>query len=458
MAKFRSKNRPLRVFKPQQRSVTSGQHLLSVDSLADDGRGIARVNGKTVFVAGALAGEKINARYVSSHKTHDDAVVVSTVETSAHRVKPACEYFGQCGGCDLQHLDYPSQTEHKQRRLSQLFSAWVEGNDKLTVGSITSNPWSYRHRARFSVDVGKNSCNIGFRQARSHKVIDVTHCHIVADGINSALSNVRALITSLKNRSVITEVSITEDSVGKMGIAIFCTRPLSDRDISVVNNYSVTHQCYIEVRSSNTAIQCVFPDDGSVSLSYKLDAYDLVIPYTVDDFTQVNSTINYQLIALAVKWLALDKDDVVADFFCGIGNFSLPVSKFASRVVGFELIASMVAKARDNAALNSIDNCQFKVIDLTADKLSIDDEFSKALLDPPRAGAEKMCRQLAASQLQRIVYISCNPRTLARDTKILTQGNYRLTELSLADMFPQTAHSEVVALFTHSDQPVLDIK
>jgi 23S rRNA (uracil1939-C5)-methyltransferase len=446
------------VFKPQQRSVTSGQHLLSIDSLADDGRGIARVNGKTVFVAGALPGEKINARYVSSHKTHDDAVVVSIVETSPHRVKPLCEYFGQCGGCDLQHLDYPSQTDHKQRRLSQLFSAWVEGDNKLTVGSIISNPWSYRHRAKFAVDAGKHSCNIGFRQARSHKVIDTTRCDIVADGINSALSNVRTLITSLKNRSVINEVSITEDSEGKIGLAIFCTRSLSDRDISAIKHYSVIHQCYIEVRSSNTAIQYVFPDDDSVLLSYKLDAYDLVIPYAVDDFTQVNSAINCQLIALAVKWLDLCGNDVVADFFCGIGNFSLPVSKSASRVTGFELVSSMVDKARDNAALNSIDNCKFKVIDLTADKLSIGDEFNKALLDPPRAGAEEMCRQLAESQLQRIVYISCSPRTLARDTKILTQGNYRLTELSLADMFPQTAHSEVVALFTHLDQPALEIE
>ena len=452
MAKFRSKNKPLRVFKPQQRSVISGQHLIPVASLADDGRGIAAINGKNVFVTGALAGETVSARYVASHKTHDEAVVVSVSKNSPHRVKPLCEYFDQCGGCDLQHLDYPSQTQHKWDRLSQLFSPWLDSDDRLVVGSITGDPWSYRHRARFAVDASKHSCNIGFRQARSHKVVDITRCSIVFDGINDALATVRRLVKSLKNRSVINEVSITEDSSGNIGIAIFCTRPLSASDIAAVSEHAITHDCHIEVRSSATATQCMFPEGRSVALSYTLDSYDVVIPYTVDDFTQVNPAINHRLVALTIKWLQLGEKDVVADFFCGIGNFSLPISTFVARTVGFEWVASMVDKARSNAVFNHIDNCEFKVIDLTADRLVIDEDFNKALLDPPRAGAEKICKQLAESKLERIVYISCNPRTLARDSKILTQGNYQLTELSLADMFPQTVHSEVVALFTRSDQ------
>jgi len=160
--------------------------------------------------------------------------------------------------------------------------------------------------------------------------------------------------------------------------------------------------------------------------------------------------VNNQLIALAIKWLALSGDDVVADFFCGIGNFSLPIAQSVSRVIGYELVAPMVAKAIANAAVNEIENCQFKVSDLMADKVPSDAVFNKALLDPPRAGAEQLCRHLATTQLERIVYISCNPATLARDTQILTNGNFQLAELVLADMFPQTAHSEVVALFTRN--------
>lgn len=448
MAKFRSSSKPLRTFKPKPRVIPKGVHLLQVDSQASDGRGIAKIKGKTVFVTGALAGEEVRAQYIDSHKNFDEAKTLSVVSAATDRVEPPCEYFSRCGGCSLQHLSYSGQLEFKQKILYRQFASLIGDKDSTWQDPITSSPLTYRHRARFSVKANRERCDFGFRQHGSHHIVDVDHCHIVYPKINDLIGPVKTLIKSLKNRSLISELSIAEDGHSKIGLILGCKHRLCAEDLAKCHFFSEEHAVLIELVLANSTDQSPYWRSGSSEFSYPIGRYNLNVPFSLKDFTQVNPAINQQLIDLAIDWLQLSASDVVADFFCGIGNFTLPVAGLVRSVLGYELVADMVIKAANNAEANDITNCQFKAIDLMADRIELEEGFNKVLLDPPRAGAESLCRQLAVSLPVRIVYVSCNPNTLFRDARILLSAGYSLESIALADMFPQTAHCELISLFT----------
>lgn len=448
MARFRTKTRPVRTFKARPRALPAGRHMLVIDRMADDGRGIAKHNGKTVFVKGALPGERVEVGYSASHKKYDEAELLNIVESSAVRTEPRCRYFGQCGGCDIQHVNYLQQISSKQQRLDSLFSLPSLNSGLQWLPPISASPWHYRHRARLAVSAGRNHCTVGFRQQGSHRIVSVECCDVLHSALSEQLASLQQLIASLPSRSLVEELSITEDSHLKRGVVIFCRRKLSASDFTIIAAYCSSHKIQVELYLAGTSTQRPFWRSGNAGFIYVLEDQSIELQFSLLDFTQVNPVINQQIINQVIEWLFLGPNDQVADFFCGVGNFSLPVAQYAGSVTAYEVVPEMTKKAAANAERNNLKNLQFLPADLMAPTLAVTEGVNKALLDPPRAGAEHLCRQLCSSSISHIVYISCNPRTLLRDADILTKGGFKLQAMVLADMFPQTMHCEVIALFT----------
>lgn len=449
MARFKTSSKPLRTFKPAPRKVPAGNQLLDIESLASDGRGISRAKGKPVLVVGALAGEQVKARYTAVHKRYDEAELVKVVTASPLRVVPCCQYAGSCGGCNYQQLDYSAQLDHKQQQLQQQFASLLAtGSEPLAP--LSSQPLHYRHRARLAVKADKQGCKVGFRQAQSHQLVDIDHCQIIYQSLSDSLPSIKTLLASLARRSVVTEVSLCEDSDGKQGLMLACKKALHTNDYPLLESYAAEQNLRIEVHWTEGRDDPVTHhwQTGLTQLHYRLAGATISLPFTLTDFTQVNPLINQQLIDCARDWLQLSLDDTLADYFCGLGNFSLSMAAQLESVYGYELSASMVAKASAAAADNGISNSFFRVSNLMAADAAINRSANKVLLDPPRAGAEVLCRQLALATAERIVYISCNTDTLLRDAEILTKQHYQLEKICLADMFPQTRHSEAIALFS----------
>ena len=446
MAKFRSKPASLRTFKAKPRQQPSGLHKMMVESVNDDARGIARVNGKCVFITGALTGETVMAKYTASHRRFDEAICVEVVEPSADRVDPTCEYFGRCGGCNLQHMDYSSQIDQKQQQLVSLIRQLGSGIDVSWSAPMQASPYQYRHRARLAVKANRNSCQLGFRRAESRDIIAIDHCAVLYPALSAMLPELNRLMTSLQGRSCIDELSINEDGDGKQALLIHCKHALCEKDLQRLEQFSVNSSISIALQSPAAPWFC-----GDQQLRYPWPDSSLQLLYSGSDFTQVNPAINQQMIGKAIEWLDLTRSDKVADFFCGVGNFTLPMANKVHCVTGYELVDDMVVKAEANAAANQIDNSHFLQSDLMSPGASVEavKSHNKALLDPPRAGAEALCTELSASTVERIVYISCHPASFIRDAEILLAGGFCLEKVVLADMFPQTPHSEVVALLTN---------
>ncbi len=453
MAKFRSSSKPLRTFKPQARTVPTGTHSFEIIRWSNDGRGIAMPQGKTVFVKGALLGEQVDARYTATHKKFDEAQCVSINKPAPERVVPRCEYFGRCGGCDLQHVSDQQQLSLKQQQLQNLFAQLQADSAIEWAAPIHSKPFAYRHRARLAVKANRTHCRIGFRQSDSHDIVSINHCEVLYPGLNKQLPAIQALIASLQARSSIQELAITEDSYQQQGMILYSKQPLRADDLDRLEQFAHKTGLIIEVWPIKSPDQQpLWHSARDKPLRYALVDQAIDLQYSLGDFTQVNPSINQALLNRAIEWLSLEKTDTVIDFFCGIGNFSLAIAAQVEHVIGYELMPSMVAKAEANAEINNIDNVEFKPSNLMSATLAVRQAFNKVLLDPPRAGAEHLCRQLASCSASDIVYISCNAQTLLRDARLLIEGGYQLKAIALADMFPQTVHSEVVSWFTKASQ------
>ncbi len=444
--KAHSKNKGLRTFKPSKTPVPTGTHSLEITSLADDGRGIGRLGDhkKPVFVRAALPGEKVDIRFITSRNKYAEAELLAVNQSSPDRTAPECPLYLCCGGCSLQHLAYEQQLAHKQQRLVQLLGR-LDAEAKV-AGPLTSKPYHYRHRARLAVSGKGKRLDIGFRQAESHQIVAVDYCPILQPGLNTLLQWLKPTLQSLSKAVDINEILISEDDNQRLGLLLKTRKILPRGDIALLADFASEHQLYIE--QQDKVAERWQSEAGQSDFNYKLTNDDQALNFNLTDFTQVNPAINRQLITRALDWLELNQSDHVADFFCGIGNFTLPIAIQASSVIGFELAQEMVEKAQLNAEMNTVDNTAFYCRDLMSEGVTVQQRFNKALLDPPRAGAYQLCRYLATVKPARIVYISCNPQTLVRDAEPLLASGYRLEQYALADMFPQTHHSEAIALFT----------
>lgn len=412
--------------KPQQSAVSE----LRIDRLSTEGRGMAFRNGKPVFIATALPGELVRSRILNEKREFAEADLLEIIEPSPQRIQPACELFGRCGGCQLQMLDEADQLAHKQQSLRHLLRAFVADESAVWSKSITASCWHYRHRARFAVSEQNGQPVVGFKMANSHRVLAVPSCPILDKRLQPLLSELPTWLAQLSQWRRIDELLLAVDSDGRVALGWRAQRAFPKADAEKLEALC---------RAANVL------SGSSAMLTYAVPSQVTAITFGPDDFTQVNPAINDQLAARLIEWLAPTADDGIADFFCGLGNFTLPLARHAKAVDGYEMSAAMLQRARDNAAANHIANARFHDVDLFEPISEFPEKFNKALLDPPRAGAKVLCEKLAElKSLKRIVYVSCNPQTLARDIGILAKGGFALQRAALVDMFPQTGHSEAI--------------
>ena len=426
---------------------------LIVESLDQEGRGVARRDGKAVFIEGALPGEVVTCNPYRRKPTYEIATLVTVVKPSAARVTPRCPYFGLCGGCALQHLDVRAQVATKQRVLED--SLWHIG--RLRPGSILpavhGPAWGYRHRARLTVRYvpKKGGALVGFHERRSSYVADMRSCEVLPPAIAALIAPLRGLVNGLSIRARLPQIEV---AVGD-GAAVLVLRVLEEpdpADAALLREFADRHGVWLYLQRGGPDSAQPFHPAGDAGLYYDLPEFGLRIPFGPTEFTQVNHAANRVLVRRALALLDPRPGERVADLFCGIGNFSLAIARSGAAVTGIEGSAGLVRRAAANAGMNGVaETARFVAMDLY--KLPMDrflelGAFDRMLLDPPRDGAIEVLKALPEPAPRRIVYVSCSPDTLARDASVLVNSRgYQLSAAGVVNVFPHTAHVESVAVF-----------
>ena len=424
----------------------------SILDLSHDGRGVARrEDGKTVFVSGALPGETVLAEPTARSRRFDEARTLEVLEASPERVEPRCPHFGTCGGCVLQHMAEDRQILAKQRVLLENLERIGKVEPGRVLPPLTAGSWGYRRKGRFSVRRvnKKDRTLVGFREQDPRFVADLSVCHTTLPEIGLKVQALSALVDSLQAREHIPQI---EFIAGDQAIALTVRHlaPLVDADKAALAAFGREHGFAIFLQPKG--IDSVHPLEGEApALSFRLPEWSVELAFEPLDFIQVNARLNGKMIAQALQMLDAQPGERVLDLFCGLGNFTLPLARGVAEVVGVEGDAGLVARARANAQRNGLGNAQFFAADLSQDQRGtpwMRQGFDKLLLDPPRSGADEVLRQLPLQGIDRIVYVSCHPGSLARDAGFLVhERGYRLVSAGVMDMFPHTAHVESIALF-----------
>lgn len=429
---------------------------VEITDLAHDGRGVGRVEDKVTFVHGALPGEHVSARLTGRNRRFDEAITLDVESSSAERVEPECRWFGYCGGCALQHLDHGAQLKWKQQRLAGNLRRIGQVEPREWMTPIRATPWNYRRRARLSVRnvPGKGRVLVGFREIGGRYVADIEACRVLHPAFAGRLMDLSDLIgrLSIPDRIPQIECAAGDDSAA---IVLRHLDPLTADDEHALVEWAKRTSIAVWLQSAGPdSVTRLWPEQHR--LSYRLDAFGLELAFHPQQFVQVNAEVNRQLTQRAVEWMDPGPDDRVLDLFCGLGNFSLPLATRAGRVLGVELDPGLVASAGSNAAANGLDNANFIAADLMRPIEELDwmrRPFDGVLIDPPRSGAAEVLPIVAASGAPKVVYISCDPATLARDAGALVgEYGYHLEQAGVADMFPHTAHVESMALFRRDAQ------
>jgi 23S rRNA (uracil1939-C5)-methyltransferase len=426
----------------------------TIEAMSHDGRGISHIDGKVTFISRALPGEEVMFRYTSQRGKFDEGDTTEVLSASAQRIDARCPYFGICGGCSLQHLSPEDQINAKQTRLMENLEHLGKVIPREALPPLTAGAWGYRRKARLGVKFMRREevVRVGFREKHSAFLTDAKQCDVLHENIGRRLSEFSELVNRLSVRDKIPqiEVAVSDEDTA---LVFRHLEALSDEDIVILKEYGESSKLGIfsQSKGPKTILRLWPEEDAEFSLSYCLPAYDVKVQFMPTDFTQVNAELNVKMIDRAVEMLELGSEDRVLDLFCGLGNFSLPMAKKAGLVVGVEGEASLVERARDNAQRNGIENAEFHVADLNKDLAEeswYGEGFNKLLLDPPRSGAPGIVERLPLPLPERIVYVSCDPATLARDAGVLVnQQGYTLVNAGVMDMFPHTAHVESIALF-----------
>jgi len=423
-----------------------------IDRMSHDGRGITQWNNKTLFVDGALTGERISARLVEEHSRYADARVDQILASSADRQDPPCAHYALCGGCQLQHLNAAQQVSMKQAAVLEQLERWGGVTPKRVVPPILSSSEAYRRTARLGVWYeADGSVTLGFRQRHSKTLVQVDACLVLAPSLNRLLAPLKHWLTELRAVKAVTHIELIDSTQGS-AMVVRNTKKLAEADLVNLAELARQHQVQVWLQSGEgSGLQDLSGAAVDPRLSYRLPAFDVTLAFHPQDFTQVNAQVNEQMVAQAVEWLALKGTERVLDLFCGIGNFTLPIARRCAEVVGMEAVDSMVQRGRENAAAQQMTNVQFIAADLA--KTSENrlhqtcGKIDAVLLDPPRDGAKEIITKLHQLSPKRIVYVSCNPATLARDAKVLVDAGYQLDSVGVMDMFPHTGHVESMALF-----------
>jgi len=424
---------------------------VDITDLTHDGRGVAHVDGKAVFVAGALPGERAVVRIASRHRSFDEARVETLLTRSPDRVEPRCPHFGTCGGCALQHLAPAAQIAAKQRVLAENFERIGKVEPARWLDPLTDAEWGYRRKGRLSVKwvAKKGKVLVGFREDNPRFVADLSECHTLLPEVGFRMAAIGALVTSLEAKQSIAQIEIAagDDTVA---LVFRNLQPLSESDTANLVAFGQQHDLAILLQPGGPdSVRALWPE--AVRLAFRIEDANVDIAFRPLDFVQVNAGLNRRMIARALDLLDPQPDERVLDLFCGLGNFTLPVARRAGSVVGVEGEAGLVARARENAAANGVANVEFAAADLAADQRDAPwamRDYDKLLLDPPRSGAAAVLEYLPRKSAKRLVYVSCHPGSLARDAGTLVQRHgFKLEAAGVMDMFPHTAHVESIALF-----------
>ena len=428
-----------------------------IESLDHEGRGIARRDGKTIFIEGALPGELVTASVYRKKPSYENASVQNILHESSQRVTPQCVNFGRCGGCSMQHLGASAQVAAKQRVLED--NLWHIG--KVAAGQmlppIHGPAWGYRRRARMTARyvVKKGGSLIGFHEKKSSFVTDMSSCEVLLPRISRLLPPLRDLVGKLSIRERLPQVEVAcGDTVDVLVLRVL--EPPSDADRDLLRVFADAHgvHVYLQPKGPETAHPLWPPQPAD--LFYTLPEFDVKMPFFPTEFTQVNHDVNRVLVHRALALLAPQPGERIADMFCGIGNFSLPIARSGARVTGIEGSASLVKRAGENAAYNGLSgNVRYRTMnlfDIDANAFAALGGLERMLIDPPRDGAAELVKALAPAPPRRIVYVSCNSATLARDASMLVhEQGYVLNAAGVINMFPHTAHVESIAVFDRPD-------
>ena len=424
---------------------------LDISALDSKGLGLAELEGRKLHVFDALPGERIIARNLLGRSNRGRVETLEVLRPSSDRVKARCPSFGYCGACSLQHMSMDAQLARKQAALLKSLKSTAGVEPALVYTPLDASHWNYRRKARLSVrDVAaKNRVLIGFRERNGRYVADMDECHVLHSAIADALPKLSSLIEALECRASIPQLEV---ACGDENCAIIIRHleELSGKDIESLRAFASGSGIGIFLQAAGPqSVELLGPSD--FQLEYRFESLALKFQFGPLDFIQVNGGLNQQMVRRALELLEPQTEDNILDLFCGLGNFTLPLARGAGRVRGLEGSAEMVDRARANAVLNDLDNVEFYTADLyqpsDAPPWPLGD-YNKILLDPPRSGAEELLPWIASSKADRVLYISCNPETLARDAGILVnQYGFTLSGAGIMNMFPHTRHSEAIALF-----------
>lgn len=428
-----------------------------IESVTHDGKGIAAVLGKKVFVAGALSGETVRFQRRKRKRNYDEAELLEVLEPSADRIVPRCAVFDACGGCSLQHISGASQREIKHRSLVDSLERIGRVKPEKWLPPLyddgSEGGWNYRRRARLAVkDVaGKGRVLVGFRESHAPYVCDMHRCEVLAKPVDGLIDPLSDLIGRLSVRRRLPQVEVAvADNVTELVFRVL--DPPTENDIAELAAFAAEFNVQIALQPGGPDSVYHLASASPVQpLHYSLPEFDVTIGFDATDFVQVNGPVNRLMVSRAIELLALEPEHRVLDLYCGIGNFSLPIARKAGHVLAIEGEAQQVRRANDNAQLNNIGNCEFRQADLTkitGDERWVREPWDRVLLDPARSGALEVVESIPVIGAPRIVYVSCHPGTLARDAGILVrQHGYTLEAAGIIDMFPHTGHVESLAVF-----------
>lgn len=442
-------------YKPAKKQNLLDKSLeLTILRLDQNGCGVAEYQKRAIFVENALPGEKVTAKVIEQNSKFIKAKLVSLKKESLERVKPQCRHFQQCGGCNFQHLSNLSQIEFKQKKVEQLFSRSSISFPLPWQKPIIENDYQYRRKARIGVQYNKHGeAIVGFRLSQSNHLINVQHCPVLVPEISDICIELKKRLDTLSAHKSVGHIEVI--AANKVCIVIRQLFTMPEADTAIWKEAENHNNWQVFIDNGNTINKLSDLPETSIenstehNLFYQL-ADRTQINFSANDFIQVNHQVNKLMVEQAITWLSLSLKDNVLDLFCGLGNFSLPIARQVSSVTGVEGVQSMVDKAQANAQLNKLDNCHFFQADLNShwhESTWKKKFFNKIVLDPARAGAEKACEQIQHYKAEKIVYISCDPSSLARDTAILIKQGYKVEKIALIDMFSQTKHIETMVLF-----------
>lgn len=426
---------------------------ITIEKLSHDGRGIAHLDGKTIFVENALPGETVVIEIFRKHRRYAEAKIINIIQASPERVTPPCEHFTMCGGCQLQHMHPDAQIALKEKTLLEQLQHFAKTQPKIVLPALRGPTLGYRHKARLGVRyvIKKEALFVGFREKNGRYLADIKQCEVLQPKVGLLISPLKILIRSLDAYQHIAQIEV---AIGDKETALIFRHliDLSDKDKQLLIDFAKAHQIQIYLYPNPPQkIHKLWPEDNNEFLTYTYG--DITYYFYPLDFTQINPVINQQMLQRALELLELNNEDKVLDLFCGLGNFTLPIAKQCHHVTGIEGSSEMIERAKYNAGKNNITNAEFHVANLAEPNPHViwaKQNYDKVLLDPPRTGALEIIPLFKQWNPKRIVYVSCNPATLARDVGEFVKLGYQLQSAGVMDMFPHTSHVESIALLTRN--------